>query len=478
MPLSDTYVRLPIELIHVKRDERQRREIETEDLQRSIKQVGLINPIVVREQGGGLFELVAGERRLEAFKALKMAEIPARFAHELTHIESNIIELEENVKRKELPWQDMVKAVVKLHDLHIKLDKKWTQANTAEALSIAEGTMSMYFKVGNHIHDPRIAECSTVRQAYEVIDRREKRGKAVELAGLFDEDYDDDDWDDDEEYGEGEVEDPTAENVIPLLGGPRIATPTSTATSVEGGEAPLIRRMRPIADDIIHADFLEWAPQYSGRKYNFIHVDFPYGTTEIGPQHLGNEHTMYEDNPRLYMQLLGCFCENLNNFFADFGWCMFWYSERMGRVTRDFFKFNAPSLNVQTHALIWVHSDNAGISPDVKRRPRHIYDTALLMSRGEMPLVKVKSDAYASPTDHKLHPSTKPVPMLKHFFEMFVDEHTTILDPTCGSGAALRAAETLGARRVLGLEADWNHCETARKALIDDRKLRNLWEAS
>jgi len=38
--------------------------------------------------------------------------------------------------------------------------------------------------------------------------------------------------------------------------------------------------------------------------------------------------------------------------------------------------------------------------------------------------------------------------------QMFVDENTTLLDPTCGSGSALRAAESLGARHVLGLEKD------------------------
>jgi hypothetical protein len=225
------------------------------------------------------------------------------------------------------------------------------------------------------------------------------------------------------------------------------------------------------ASDILHANFLEWAPQYSGRKYNFLHVDFPYGNLEIGPQMRGNEHTMYDDNPKLYVELLDCFCENLDRFFAEFGWCMFWYAERMNRFTRDTFRFKAPTFNIQLNPLIWVHSDNAGISPDARRRPRHIYDSCLLMSRGDIPIVRVKADAYASPTDHKLHPSTKPVPMLKHFFEMFVDEHTSVFDPTCGSGAALRAAEALGANKVLGIEADWDRCEVARKALQDSRKL-------
>ena len=44
--------------------------------------------------------------------------------------------------------------------------------------------------------------------------------------------------------------------------------------------------------------------------------------------------------------------------------------------------------------------------------------------------------------------------MLEHFMRMVVDEGTRMLDPTCGSGSALRAADRLGAREVLGLERD------------------------
>ena len=104
--------------------------------------------------------------------------------------------------------------------------------------------------------------------------------------------------------------------------------------------------------------------------------------------------------------------------------------------------------------LVWVKSDNAGIAGDALRSPRHTYEFALLASRGERQIVQIKSDTYSAPTDKRLHPSTKPEPMLRHFFTMLVDEHTSMLDPTCGSGASIRAAESLGAGRCLGLEID------------------------
>jgi predicted RNA methylase len=55
---------------------------------------------------------------------------------------------------------------------------------------------------------------------------------------------------------------------------------------------------------------------------------------------------------------------------------------------------------------------------------------------------------------------------------MFVDEGTRLLDPTCGSGAALRAAEDLGAQMVLGLERDPEHASAAKSALRQFRALK------
>ena len=62
--------------------------------------------------------------------------------------------------------------------------------------------------------------------------------------------------------------------------------------------------------------------------------------------------------------------------------------------------------------------------------------------------------------------------MLRHFFSMFVDETTSMLDPTCGSAASLRAAEDLGAKSVLGLELDPNYAKAANTRTLQARVLR------
>lgn len=74
-----TYAELPID--EIAPNPKQPRQVFAEEdmaeLVHSIKEIGLLQPIVVRPAGKGKYELVAGERRLRASKAAKLTVIPA-----------------------------------------------------------------------------------------------------------------------------------------------------------------------------------------------------------------------------------------------------------------------------------------------------------------------------------------------------------------------------------------------------------------
>lgn len=80
-----------------------RREIHpehVEELAKSIQSEGLLQPVVVREKKGK-FELIAGERRLRAFRHLKLQKIPARII-EASDASSATLALIENLQRENL----------------------------------------------------------------------------------------------------------------------------------------------------------------------------------------------------------------------------------------------------------------------------------------------------------------------------------------------------------------------------------------
>ncbi len=72
------------------------------ELADSISEQGVLQPILVEELEPGVFQLLAGERRLRASKIAGLVEIPARVLHDLNDGERGVITLMENLQREDL----------------------------------------------------------------------------------------------------------------------------------------------------------------------------------------------------------------------------------------------------------------------------------------------------------------------------------------------------------------------------------------
>ena len=65
----------------------------------------------------------------------------------------------------------------------------------------------------------------------------------------------------------------------------------------------------------------------------------------------------------------------------------------------------------------------------------------------------------------KIHPSQKPVAVLKKLIEIFTDEGDVVIYPCCGSGSTLRASYELG-RSAYGFEIDRNFYQKAKDEML------------
>ena len=83
------------------------------ELADSIKQVGLIQPLVVRKTPTG-YELVAGERRLRACKQLGMAEVNCIVEDAMVEQESAMVALIENLQRENLHYLEEAECYAQL----------------------------------------------------------------------------------------------------------------------------------------------------------------------------------------------------------------------------------------------------------------------------------------------------------------------------------------------------------------------------
>lgn len=422
------YNKLPVGDIIVEREKRQRKQVGlVQDLADSIKKIGLINPITITRDN----VLVAGERRLEACKLLSPTfQISVRYLDELSNLELQIVELDENLKRSELNWQDQVQAVRNLHNLLCAVNENWTVENTADYIGMSRPNVTRYLSIASNLSNEKVAKADSLSTANSIIQRETQRAVDNEMNYL-------------------------SEALAPM-------------TAVEPETKVLAK--------ILQGDFSKISKEPM-KKYNFIHCDFPYGIdhhdSEQGNIDKGSFEG-YADGEEVYWRLCGDLLGNINNIALPSCHIMFWFSMKFYSETIEYFHDNSDFKLVDPRPLIWMKSDNKGIVSDVTRRPRNIYETALLFSRGDRRIITPVSNAYACPSVKSFHPSEKPEPMLKHFFRMFVDEYCEMLDPTCGSGTSVRAAFELGAKRSIGYELNEEFAKSADSALNRVKGLKQL----
>jgi len=415
---SGKFSTCPIDQIIVNREERQRHDLTNiEELAESIGRLGLIHPIVINRE----HILVAGERRLEACKLLGWTSIPFQYVDNLDPLVAAAIELEENIKRQDISWQDRTRAIVAYHTLRAS-EPGWNHARTAEALGMDRSRVQDHLDVAEPLeHSPLIKGATKFSTALGIVQRVNARKADAELASF-------------------------------------------------GG----IKSRDYTQPSIINTRFEDWLVTYDGPKFNFVHCDFPYG---IGFHKMdtqaGVTNERYEDSTETYKHLLHTLFTALNSIVAESCHLMFWFSMQNYQLVYEGLSEGA-GLNVDPFPIIWLKSDNVGILPDSSRGPRRIYETAFLCSRGDRKIVRAKSNAYAAPTTRLIHPHEKPEPMLRHFFEMFIDGNTNMLDPTCGGGSSLRAAESIGSNFVFGIEANEEFARLANLELDKSRRLRAI----
>lgn len=473
---GDPHSQAPIVFLHIAKilipEERQRKIAKADaPLIESIRQRGVLSPLIIRE--GNI--LVAGERRLDACRELGLSFIPCRNLEQLPLIEAFLIELQENLARKQLTWQEEAAAIHSYHLLRMGEFPGWTQLGTANDLGLSASGISRSVTIAVELDDPMVSGCQSAQAALNYIQQRAQR--VIVAAKAQGHQFID---------AVGRVFDPLARpdresltaSLVAEIGGAEVAPVDTNSLLMAAKQAGAFLKTRKEsassehlpASQIINADFLEWGSTYSDIPFDVIHCDFPYGKGYAGAntsRQAEHSQPIYDDSADVLEKLLDGLFDHQERLLAPQAHCVFWFDMRHYAFLINAFTSNGWVLTAP-HPLIWTKG-NTGAPGDYKGAYRHCYENALLFSRGNRNIVKLIQDHFACPLDEdKLHLSQKPVPMLKHFLSGICDEHTRLLDPTCGSGSSIAAANQLQLDYAVGVELDPHNAEIAR--YIVDRR--------
>ncbi|MBD2365407.1 ParB/RepB/Spo0J family partition protein [Anabaena minutissima FACHB-250] len=89
-----------------------------EELSRSIKELGILEPLLVRPLPGEEYELVAGERRLRAAQLAGLTEVPV-IIREMDDITTSKVQLVENLQREDLNPVEETEGILELVSIEL-----------------------------------------------------------------------------------------------------------------------------------------------------------------------------------------------------------------------------------------------------------------------------------------------------------------------------------------------------------------------
>ena len=109
---------------------------ELEKLAESIKTSGIIQPLLVRSESNGIYELIAGERRLRAAKLVGLKKVPC-IIKRTDGLNAAYITIIENLQRSDLSSFEEAEGINRLITVY-----GLSRGEVAERLGIAESTLS------------------------------------------------------------------------------------------------------------------------------------------------------------------------------------------------------------------------------------------------------------------------------------------------------------------------------------------------
>lgn len=388
---------------------RQRKDFDPEaltDLGNSISQVGLLHAPVMRETPLGLV-LVAGERRLRAMETIWLLgdgiryngvllppyEVPFVTLGELSPLEAEEAELDENLKRRDLTWQERSEALGRLHQLRL------AQANQAGESHSVRDTLTevettdytqdrQALLLAEHLDNPVVANAPNIKEAFKALKRQEEQRKSVALAEQVGKNYN-----------------------------------SSVHT-------------------LVHADCLEWMKGCPDNSFDVLLWDPPYGMGADkfgdGGGKLVNSVHQYDDSHQNWFKLMRQACEAGYRIAKN---------EAHAYIFCDFEKFAELKLIMEKagwdvfRTPLIIHKLGSGRVPRPDHGPRRQWEMCLYAIKGNKPVTGIYSDVIPCKLEENLtHGANKPVELYVDLLRRSVRPGDCVLDAFAGSGTIFPSA--------------------------------------
>jgi ParB family chromosome partitioning protein len=435
-----------IEINKIKIKERARKELgDLTDLKNSIQKSGLLNPILVTQD----YKLVAGERRLSAMKELNYETIEARITPEIQQSELMIMELMENVARKDFTWIEEITLKSKLHHYWVDQAKAENKTHgyraTGKKLNCSIGTLSTDLVLAEALKSfPNLKTCETKAKAKNMYKKMGDQAEAIQSMQNL------------SESEQQRLQAMISGDISSFTKDIKIKTNLPKAHHQD--DSPDLtdiqeRSTSEHQEETIVTKKKKKEVAYSIEDYDTFLSKIPSNSTgfiELDPPYAIDFNTNYGKVSNIKSKAKDWTVEKLYNFYnltlpilfdklLDSSWILCWsgkehwieankYAEKAG------FKIQPPG--------IWAKLGGSTNSP--KTNMTSNYEMFLLFRKGNATF-NTKSfpsviNFESAPASQRIHQWEKPLVMYEYLMEVFGKANSIFLSPFAGSGNSLIAA--------------------------------------
>lgn len=422
--LSDNFKE--IKLSDIDQGKRFREDLgDLKDLQESIRKNGLMHPIVVVVKEGNdivregytsdkPYALIAGGRRFAAYEGMEEYDkIPCHiFEKEVDDLTLRILELEENIKRKDFDWKEEVNLKKQIHELYVaKFGEKTSTKKDAKGHSLRDTSEILGESVANISRDISLANALTELPDFEELKTKSEASKRLR-----------------------ETKRALAEQELARRSESRKA------------ETPTAKAKKQLTDRFIVEDFFTGVNKLK-MKFDLVEIDPPYSIDlQASKKSSDLKLTEYNevDSETYIEKFIDPLLEKSFNALKDDGWLIFWFAPHPW--FEDIFKaIERAGFKGTRMAGIW--NKGGGQSRNTRTNLGNGYEMFFYARKGGATIIKQgRSNVYnyaPVPYDNKIHPTERPIELIEEILQTFAVNRSSILVPMAGSGNTLLAASNL-----------------------------------
>lgn len=361
-----------------------------DELVDSIKAKGLIQPITVDTD----MRLVAGMRRLQASRMAGLSHISAVIRHITDDLDFREIELHENIYRKDMEWHERARLERRIFDLHLMKDPKWSLSKQATLTDASKAAVRRRIELAQALDIvPELGELEKEDHAWKRYSRLQEEVVIAAMSSDANSKY-------------ADVEKWASDHY-------KIGDAFEGMKDVEPGCAHFAEVDPPYAIDL--PERRARASHNSAKKYR-----------EISSEDYGQ---FVKDMARLVYRAL-----RTNTF------CAWWYAPDWEAIVRELLE--EAGFAVSPIPAIWYKGQiGQTASPDTMLASS--YEPFFVARKGNPKLHKPgRSNVFEFtplPPLKKIHPTERPVLLMRELVQTFTYPGATVCSPFLGSGSILRA---------------------------------------